>query len=69
MSYEGLTALERGIRLNESVNLGKGYSDSNIWSNSFYVFLYYCRYLTYPIFYGFLLSFSIKVVDPSYYRP
>lgn len=67
--HQAITALERGIRLNETVNLGDGYSDSTIWSNGFYVFLYYLRYLSYPLFYGFLLSFSIKVVDPTYYKP
>jgi hypothetical protein len=51
------------------VNLGDRYSDSGIWNNGFYVFLYYLRYLAYPLFYGFLLSFSIKVVDPTYYKP
>lgn len=68
-THLGLTALERGIRLNETVNRGTTFSDSDIWNFSFYVFLYYLRYLSYPIFYGFLLSFSLKVVDPSYYKP
>ena len=27
------------------------------------------RYICYPVFYGFLLSFSLKVIDPSYYQP
>jgi hypothetical protein len=67
--HVGITALERGIRLQETVNLGDAYSDSAILNNGFYVFLYYLRYLTYPLFYGFLLSFTIKVVDPTYYKP
>ena len=27
------------------------------------------RYLCYPVFYGFLLSFCFKVIEPSYYKP
>ena len=52
------------------------YSDETIWNNHFYTFLYYLRlamglfrYILYPVFYGFLLSFSLKVIEPSYYKP
>ena len=67
--YVALTALERGIRLNEAVEKGEAFSDALIWNYGFYTFLYYFRYLSYPFFYGFLISFSLKILDPSYYKP
>ncbi len=43
-NHLGITALERGIRLSEVIKLQSNYSDSVIWSNSFYTFVYYLRY-------------------------
>ena len=44
-SHPVLTALERGIRLNEAVRKGDLYNDAEIYQFPFYTFLYYARYI------------------------
>lgn len=40
-----------------------------MWNQGGYVFLYYLRFLLYPVFYGFAINFCFRIIDPTFYRP
>lgn len=64
-----LTAVERGIKISKSYLEQRSYSEQNVWNDNIYMAFYYMRFLLSPIFYGAIISFCLRIVDPSFYRP
>ncbi len=64
-----LTAVERGYKISNVINLKDQYKELALWDYGGYVFLYYLRFLLYPVFYGFVINFCLRIIDPTFYRP
>ena len=67
--YEGLTAWERGWKLKTVVDMTSDFNETLLWDDIGYLVAYYCRFVCYPIFYGFVISFCLRITDASYYKP
>ena len=65
----GVTALERGIKLAQVVFQLSLFSELSMWQDRTYLVFYYLRFLLYPFFYGVLIAFCFRIVDPTFYKP
>lgn len=68
-SYLGITAAERGYKLSFVVKELNTFNEQLLFADRGYLALYYIRFFLYPIFYAVLINFSLKIIDPIFYRP
>lgn len=67
--YIGLSAAERGYKLSIVAATQDTFNEQDLFINQGYTFLYYARFLLYPVFYAVLINFSLRIIDPIYYKP
>ena len=45
------------------------FNEQELFANRGYLVLYYIRFFFYPLFYAVLINFSLKIIDPIFYKP
>lgn len=64
-----ITAAERGLKLGLVIKDQSQFKEQELYEEQGYLVLYYIRFILYPVFYAVLINFSLKIIDPVFYRP